>query len=140
MYIPEDERRFKHINHGFKVIPEQQFVQAANAAWENIHQFISEKEMRPLWYYLHMNDTPEAELKLLLGCVILEIIQNIETEVTTANVPSELEELIEIIIKDIDDSKIEKELKNRLKGAVTKWGESGSAEKFRQFLINYNII
>lgn len=140
VYIEEDERRFRHIHHGFNIVQDHQVIQAAKVAWDNIKNFTSEREMLPLWYYLHMNDTPEAELKMLLGCVTLEIIQNIETEEKEIDVPDELKSLIERIVEEIDNSEVDKDLKSSLKSSVTKWGESGSAEKFRQFLVEYGII
>ncbi len=140
VYIEEGKRRFNHINHGLEIVQKFEVVKASYIAWENIENFVREEEIRPLWYYLHMNGTPEVELRLLLGCVALEIIQNNETNNSTIDVSSELEELINIIIMKIKSSQIEEELKDRLKGTVNQWGKYSSLEKFRKFLINYKIV
>ena len=140
VFTEDQKRRFSHPHYGFKVVPECKSITAANIAWDNIKNFKSEKEMRPLWYYLHMNDSSEAEIKLLLGCVALEIIQNIETENIQVETSDELNNLIDAIIEEINNSKINSNLKSRLKGTVTKWGSSGSSETFRQFLIQYGLI
>lgn len=140
IFLPKDERRYTHINHGFSVVPLWQIPKAAEVAWQNRKTFSSESEMRPLWYILRMNSSSDAEIKLLLGCVSLEIIQTLEKEITAEPKSDELEELLQTLKDEIERSNLEKDLKDRLKGTVGKWGSASSTQAFKSLLIKYGLI
>ena len=140
VFIDQDCRRFSHINHGFRSVEQLEIRKAAKVAWENRDKFRTEKEIRPLWIYLQMNSTPEAELKGLLGCVSLEIIQNIESPPEQLDQDQTLADLINDIKDLIDSSAIDGNLKNALKSSTGNWGGSNAQERFKTFLQSYNII
>ncbi len=141
VFLLENERRYQHIVHGFDVVRSWQMPQAAEIAWSNRTNFRSEREMRPLWYFLHLNSSSDAEVKALLGCVALEIIQRVENERSHAALPDGFEKLIEKLKKEIEQSEVEdQDLRNRLKSAVGKWGSESAAQTFRNLLIHYELI
>jgi hypothetical protein len=147
VFLPE-EARYNTINHfGCMVIPYYQIHQAAAIAWSNRQNFKTASEQLPLWYYLSMNDTSIEQVKLLLGCVSLEIIQGLDEhkneECLSQESSSELaklESLIGVIQKLIDHSDLDPGKKNALKSAVGKWGGSGLQETFKRMLEHYGLI
>jgi hypothetical protein len=147
VFLPGEERHNIINHHGIMVVPYYQIHEAAAIAWPNRYNFKSESEKLPLWYYLSMNDTPVQQIRLLLGCVALEIIQNLdENKVESPQSEKEidrmkrLERLIDEVRKQIDQSQTDEDTKNRLKGAVGKWGRSGPQQAFNNMLINYGLI
>lgn len=87
-----------------------------------------------------MNDTPEAQIKALLGCVSLEIIQSVEQDNAVRPVLPDIEALIQNVRDAIDRSNVADDLKAALKGTVGNWGGSNAQEMFKNFLIDYNLI
>lgn len=144
VYIPAEARRYHPNNHGMPVVPLRQLPQAAAIAWDNRHNFSSVEQIRPLWYYRHTIGTSDAEVKLLLSCVSVEIIQRIDGRVLSvsqeAELPAGLQELLNELRTVIDGSKIPLELKNTFKSTVGNWGRSNNVQVFQNLLINYGII
>jgi hypothetical protein len=147
VFLPGEER-FNVINHfGFMAVPYYEVHKIAAVAWSNRQSFSSETERLPLWYYLSMNDTPVQQIKLLLGCVSLEIMQNLDEHKIESPLSEEelerlrkLEQLIGVIQQQIDQSSIDNDLKNRLKSTVGNWGGSSAQEAFKNMLINFGLI
>jgi len=141
VFLPENERRYQHIVHGFDVVRSWQMPQAAEIAWSNRTNFRSVREMRPLWYFLHLNSSSDADVKALLGCVALEIIQTVEDDGLREPLPIGFEALIAKLKEEIEESEIrDKDLKNRLKSAVGMWGPKNAQEKFKNLLMKYELV
>jgi hypothetical protein len=141
VFLPLNERRYQHIVHGFDVVRSWQTPQAAEIAWSNRTNFRSEREMRPLWYFLHLNSSSDAEVKALLGCVSLEIIQKTEDDGLPVLLPAGFEPLIAKLKEEIEQSEIsDQDLKNRLKSAVGKWGPKSAQGKFKNLLTKYELV
>lgn len=87
-----------------------------------------------------MNRTNELEIILLLGCVSLNIIQNIEYNKGLINVSFQLQNLIDNIKHTINKSNVYKELKDSLMSSVGNWGSSSSAETLKYLMIKYGFI
>ena len=140
VFLPQDERRYSHVIHGEKVVCGWEVPRAAELAWSNRTNFLSEREKRPLWLYLNLNSVSDAEVKALLGCVALEIIQEADAESMTEPPTPGFQDLIEKLKDDIDRSGISDDDKNRLKSAVGKWGPNSAQEKFKQLLTKYGLV
>lgn len=140
VFLPGEERHNTINHHAFMVVPYYQASEVAAAAWSNRANFASESEKLPLWYYLSMNDTSVQQIKLMLGCVSLEIIQDLDENKIDSPRSEELERLIDAIKQEINQSQIDIDLKNALKGTVGKWGGSGPQQAFKNMLINYDLI
>jgi hypothetical protein len=141
VFLPENERRYQHIVHGSGVVCGWEMPRAAEIAWSNRANFKSEREMRPLWYFLHLNSSSDAEVKALLGCVSLEIIQKVDDDGPSSPLPTGFESLIANIKQEIERSEIsDHDLKNRLKSAVGKWGGKSAQEKFKSLLTKYQLV
>lgn len=141
VFLPENERRYQHIVHGFDIVRGWQMPQAAETAWSNRTNFRSVREMRPLWYFLHLNSSSDADVKALLGCVALEIIQKVEDDGLREPLPAGFETLIAKLKEEIEESEIrDKDLKNRLKSAVGMWGPKNAQEKFKKLLTKYALV
>jgi len=144
VFCPENERRYQHIVHGFAVVRSFHLPQAAGIAWSNRACFRSEKEMKPLWYFLHLNSSSDADVKALLGCVALEIIQiveKVEDDGLSLPLPTGLESLIAKLMMEIEESEItDKDLKGDLKSAVGRWGPKNAQEKFKNLLAKYELM
>ena len=139
--------RFHSIKYNSSVVGEQFIPEALIKAWNNRKKFVNEREMRPFWLYLNMNRTNEAQIVLLIGCICLEIIQEIEWN--NINNPAKdskdseiniLSILINKIHELIDDSHIDNNLKNKFKGISGKWATTSSVNKLKNLLIKYGII
>jgi hypothetical protein len=140
VFLPEHERMYYHINNGYHLVHFPEIPAAAKVAWTNRGRFSSEKEMRPLWYYLCMNDTPIREIKVLLGCVSLEIIQRLRENRCSVLPGKELTDLIEVITNNISESDVPDQLKRDLTSAVGNWGATNAKQAFKDMLINYDLI
>lgn len=139
VFLPQDERRYSQIVHGHNVVCDWEVPRAAQLAWSNRANFRSEREKRPLWLYLNLISISDAEVTALLGCVALEIIQEVDASQAEAPPPGFCE-LINKLRSDIDQSDIsDEDLKNRLKSAVGKWGINSAQEKFKSLLAKYSL-
>jgi hypothetical protein len=97
------------------------------------------KKLIPLWLYLHINDTPEAELKMLIGTVILELIPKIEV-LSQPIISDDLKDCIDKVKETIEGSNLSKETKSKFKNTVSHWGEASLNEAFLNLLIHYDLI
>jgi hypothetical protein len=141
VFLPEDERRYQHIVHGFEVVRTWEMPKAAEIAWSNKTNFRSQKQMKPLWYFLNLNSSADADVKALLGCVALEIIQTVEDDGLREPLPTGFETLIAKVKEEIEESEIhDNDLKNRLKSAVGMWGPKNAQEKFKNLLTKYEMV
>lgn len=140
VFLPDDERMYNHINHGYHLVHFHEIPAAAKVAWRNRERFSSEKEMRPLWYYLCMNETPIRDIKVLLGCVSLEIIQRLGENRSSVAPGKELTDLIKAITNNISESDVPDQLKRDLTSAVGNWGATNAKQAFKDMLINYGLI
>lgn len=138
VYTENEKRRFSHIHHGQGVVQPSDISIAANRAWENRKNFDDEK-LIPLWLYLHINDTPEAELKMLIGTVILELIPKIEV-LSQPIISDDLKDCIDKVKETIEGSNLSKVTKSKFKNTVSHWGEASLNEAFRNLLIHYDLI
>jgi hypothetical protein len=140
VFLPEEERFRQHNRNGFPAIHVTQIAEAAQVAWENRETFSTQKEKLPLWYYLVANDSPYKEIKTLVGCVTLEIIQKLEESKIELSTSEALKNLIMAIKDDIDRSNIDTGLKSDLKSTVGNWGGKNAQELFKRMLVNYGLI
>ena len=138
VYTEDEKRRFSHIHHGFGVVQPSDIIKAANRAWDNRSNFNTYEKLIPLWLYLHINDTSEIQLKLLIGCVILELITNLEVTFTS-NIPDELKNCIDVVKKTIQNSSLAKDTKGKFTSTVSHWGEKSLNEAFRELFFNYDL-
>lgn len=140
VFLPCEDRRYNHTKHGEPIVENHEIIKATQTAWKNRCSFSNEKEKAPFWYFLSMKDTAEAQLRLLCGSVSLEIIQNIESVQDKANDNEALTDLLKEIDTNIENSNIDKELKNKFRSTIGNWGSANAQTKFKNFLTSYGII
>ena len=75
--LPTEEKRYPSVKYMDGYVSYDELPAAASIAWKNMDNFKSDKENRPFWFNLHINDSQHAEINLLLGCISLEIIQSV---------------------------------------------------------------
>ncbi|MCZ6757789.1 MAG: hypothetical protein O7C39_05850 [Bacteroidetes bacterium] len=51
-----------------------------------------------------------------------------------------MEDLVSSVKSEIDESAIDVDTKNSLKGAVGSWGAANASERFRQLMIDYGVV
>lgn len=140
IFTPNFQNRYHNLKFYDGIVQKYEIPIAADIAWNNRKNFSNISELRPFWLYLNINRTLEAEVILLLGCVSLEIVQNIENGVGSNQKPHQLDNLLTDIKRLINESDINKDLKNSFAGVVGKWGSKNSSEIFKDLMIKYGFI
>lgn len=140
VFLKSDMQLYSGTKLSFRVVDEIELIDAIQIAWSNRHNFGNERIIKAFIKLLTMTDQLFSEMKGVCAAIAIELITNSEEFSSKRQQAQSIDSVVARIKPLIESSDLEYETKSSLLRAMESWAINGLLDRFRTFLIKYNLI